>query len=183
MNNDNVSFPIINSTSLQKEDFVEWVNEIFYTRIKVPFIIVTSLSILFYTIVLVSLILGMRIVSFFYIVEVSVCLIIALCFRFLIPNALAQWRYSQSCFVNKDSSSKREVFFYKDHLELRAGDETLTRLSYTFIKKIYLSEHLFIIVFPKQVNCIVRLDGFSETDFQIIQTRIHREMGRTEVER
>ena len=87
MNNNDVIFPIINNKSLQREDFVEWANEIFYTRIKIPFIIVISFSILFYAIVLVSLVLGMRIVSFFYIAEVSVCLIIALCFRFLIPKA------------------------------------------------------------------------------------------------
>ena len=176
MNNNDVIFPIINNKSLQREDFVEWANEIFYTRIKIPFIIVISFSILFYAIVLVSFVLGMRIVSFFYIAEVSVCLIIALCFRFLIPKAFGQWRYSQSCLANQDSSSHREVFFYEDHLELRAGAETLTRLSYALIKKISLSEHLFIIVFPKRVNCIVRLDGFSETDFKIIQAQIHREI-------
>lgn len=73
MNNNDVIFPIINNKSLQREDFVEWANEIFYTRIKIPFIIVISFSILFYAIVLVSLVLGMRIVSFFLYCR-SVCL-------------------------------------------------------------------------------------------------------------
>lgn len=171
MDNRDIIFPIKNSKSLQKEDFMEWMYKVMEARIKVPFIIVVSLSTLFYAIVFVSLLLDMRIVSAFYIALVSVCLSIALCFRFLVPKALGELRYSQACLMGQENS--RVVLFYQDHLELRAGEETLTRLSYETIKKTDTSEHLFIIVFPKLVNCIVRRDGFSEADFRIVQAQIH----------
>lgn len=170
MNNNDNLFPIINNKRLQREDYIEWMTMVMDNRIKVPFIVVVSLSIVFYVLVLILLLLGMKTVSAFYIVLVSVCLIIALFFRLIIPGALGQLRYSQACLTNKDS--RRTVIFYEDHLELKAEDEILTSLCYAIIKKTMVSNHLFIIVFPKMVNCVVRLDGFSEIDLKIIQTQI-----------
>lgn len=174
MNNNDNLFPIINNKRLQREDYIEWMTVVINNRIKVPFIVVVSLSIVLYVLVLIQLLLGMKTVSAFYIVLVSVCLVIALCFRLIIPRALGQLRYSQACLASNDSG--RTVIFYEDHLELKAEDEILTSLSYAIIKKTMVSDHLFIIVFPKMVNCVVRLDGFSKLDLKIIQEKIRSEI-------
>lgn len=170
MNSNNIEFPIINNKNLQEEDFIEWMNEIIRARIKVPFIIVISLSVLFYAIVLLSVLLRMKVVSVFYIALVSICLLIALFFRYIMGRLLGRLRYNQYCLSRNECAGAS--VFYKDCLEIRAGNETVTRLSYADIRKTILTEHLFIIVFPHLTNCIVRRDGFSKNDFEIVKTWI-----------
>ena len=168
MNND--VFPIINNKNLRKEDFIEWTNEIFRSRIKIPFIVVIVLSVIFYIILIVSFIMGIKAVSSFYIILVSVCMLIALCFRFFIPNILGKWRYAQFSLANINSYH-RSVVFFEDCLDLRAEDKILSRLPYKMIQNISFTKHLLIINFPQLVACIVRFDGFSKNELSTIQNK------------
>lgn len=170
MNNNNIEFPIIYNEKLEKEDFVEWMTEVMRARIKKPFIAVVILSILFYAIVAMSLIMNVKTVSSFYIILVSVCLVIALFFRNAVGNLLGNLRYKQYCLAN--NSSKSIVAFYEERLEIKVGEEVVTVLKYSDITKIVFTKHLLIIVFPHLTNCIVRQDGFTEDDFEIVQAYV-----------
>ena len=55
----------VNNVPLRERDFIEWMDEIMSARIKVPFVIVVSLSAFFYAIVLASIILKMKVVACF----------------------------------------------------------------------------------------------------------------------
>lgn len=170
MRYDNISFPIENKETLQREDFIEWMTAIMVSRIQIPFRVVVGASMAFYGIILLQLLLGMRLVSVFYIMEVSVCLAIALFFRFVVPNVLGRLRYRQACFTSK--GSQKSILFYEDHLELKAEDTQLTALPYTMVKKMTVSKHLLILVFPHMVHCVARKDGFSGNALEAIQAQI-----------
>ena len=164
----------VNNLPLRESDFIEWMDEVMSARIKVPFVIVVSASVLFYAIVLVSALLNMKVVSSTTIVVVSVCLLIALFFRYAVSRLLGRLRYNQYRLSRNECNGT--TVFCKDHLELRAGDEIITRLAYSNIKKIALTENLIIISFPHLTNCVVRRDGFTEKDFEIILEQIKGEM-------
>lgn len=164
----------VNNLPLRERDFIEWIDEVMSARIKVPFVIVISVSILFYGIVLVSVLLDMKVVSPIYIVLVTVCLLIALFFRYVVSRLLGRLRYNQYSLSRNECHGA--TAFYKDHLELRAGNETITQIAYSNIKKIALTENLIIISFPHLTNCVVRREGFTEKDFEIIMERIKGEI-------
>lgn len=164
----------VNNLPLRERDFIEWIDEVMSARIKVPFVIVISVSVLFYAIVLVSVLLKMKVVSPIYIVLVTVCLLIALFFRYAVSRLLGRLRYNQYCLSRNECHGT--TAFYKDHLELRAGNETITQITYSEIKKIALTENLIIISFPHLTNCVVRRDGFNEKDFEIIMEQIKGEI-------
>ena len=72
----------VNNLPLRERDFIEWMDELMSARIKVPFVIVVSVSALFYAIILASVLLNMKVVSPFLVAVVSGCLLI--CFVFSI---------------------------------------------------------------------------------------------------
>lgn len=159
----------VNNLPLQESDFIEWMDEVIKARTKVPFVVI-SVSILFYGFVLVCAFLDMKAVSSIYIVLVTACLLIALLLRYTVSRPLGRLRYNQ--YSLSRSECHRTIVFYKDHLELRAGNETITRLAYSNIKKIALTKNLLIISFPHLTNCVARRDGFAEKDFNIIMEHI-----------
>ena len=165
----------VNNVPLRERDFIEWMDEIMSARIKVPFVIVVSLSAFFYAIVLASIILKMKVVAPFYIILVSVCLLIALFFRYAVSRLIGRLRYNQ-CRLSRNECQGTTAF-YKDHLELRVGNEIITRLAYSDIRKVALTENLIIISFPHLTNCVVRRDGFTEKDFETILETIHKVIG------
>lgn len=160
----------VNNLPLRERDFIEWMDELMSARIKVPFVIVVSVSALFYAIILASVLLNMKVVSPFLVAVVSGCLLIALFFRYAVSRLLGRLRYNQYCLSRNECPGA--TAFYIDHLELRAGNEIITRLAYSNIKKITLTEDLIIISFPHLTNCVVRRDGFTEKDFEIILEQI-----------
>jgi hypothetical protein len=174
MNNNNIALPITNSKTLQKEDFIERMNEIISKRIKIPFAIVLIFTSLFYIMAFVFALLGIKTVSIWYVLIVSTCLIIALFVKYGLSTVLGQLRYNQYSLTR--SGSNRAIVFYKDYLELKVGNEAITTLPFVTIRKTILTEHLYIISFPNMVSCAVRRDGFTENDFEIIQARINNEI-------
>lgn len=171
MNHNDMERPIIYNKPLQKEDFIEWMNEMVRKRIKIPFTVVLIFTALFYILFLVLTILGMRTVSIWYVILVSICFITALFFQYGMPRILGQLRYNQYCFTR--SNVNRTIVFFEDYLELKVGNEQITSLPYGNIRKTAFTEHLYVMAFPNYVQCIVRQDGFSENDFNIIQERIN----------
>lgn len=164
----------VNNLPLREKDFIEWMDKIIRARTKVFFIIGVSVSALFYALILVSVLLDMKTVSPIYIVLVTVCFLVALFSRYGISRLLGRLRYNQYCLSRNENHGL--AAFYKDHLELRAGNEVITSLAYSNINKITLTENLMIISFPHLTNCVVRRDGFTEKDFEIILEHIKSEI-------
>jgi len=164
----------VNNLPLRERDFIEWMDKVTKKRTKVPFIIGVSVSALFYALILVSVLLNMKTVSTIYIILVTVCLLIILFSRYGVSRWIGRLRYNQYCLSRNENHGL--AAFYKDHLELRAGNEVMTRLAYSNIEKITLTENLMIISFPHLTNCVVRRDGFTEKDFETVLEHIKSEM-------
>lgn len=163
-----------NNLPLREKDFIEWMDEIISIRTKVPFVATVSLCALFYAVVLASFLLNRKAVSSVYIILVSVCLVIALFFRYAISRLLGRLRYKQYRLCRNGCCGT--TAFYQDHLELKAGNEIIARLSYHDIQKIALTENLIILSFPHLTSCVVRRDGFTEKDCEKVMAQIKREI-------
>lgn len=160
----------INDLPLRESDFTECMDELLGARIKTPFVIVVIFSALFYAIALASVLLNMQILSLLYVAIVSLSLLVALFFRYSVSKFLGRLRYKQYCLAK--NNCHQATVFYKDHLEIRAGNEIITQLAYSYIRKVLLTENLIIITFPYLSNCIVRRDGFTEKEFESILKNI-----------
>ena len=160
----------INDLPLRESDFTECMDELLGARIKTPFVIVVIFSALFYAIALASVLLNMKIVSMLYVAIVSLSLLVPLFFRYSVSKFLGRLRYKQYCLAK--NNCHQATVFYKDHLEIRAGNEIITQLAYSYIRKVLLTENLIIITFPYLSNCIVRRDGFTEKEFESILKNI-----------
>ncbi len=172
MNNDILA---INSQKLKEHDLVEWQYAVMTNSAKAAFVIVAAGTAIIFIAALIAKFLQINIVSISTLTLIAICFLVAIFCRFVCPNLLGKLRYKQYCATH---NSKGRVVFYADHLETMVGDETVQKLFYTDIKRIIVSENLYIMTFPHLIHCIVRRDGFSSENFDIVQKSL-KEYGKT----
>ena len=64
------------------------------------------------------------------------------------------------------------MVFYMDRFERMVGDEIIQTFLYSDVKGTLLSNHLYIILLPHLVYCVVRRDGFSPEGLNAVQKRM-----------
>lgn len=101
------------------------------------------------------------------------CLPTASVYYFVFPKWLGILRYRQYETTN---NQQRDIAFFKDHFEIRVNDINTGSYLYTFIRRIIISENLYIIMLPNMVVLPVRLVAIPEEKWNIIQRCISTAM-------
>lgn len=101
------------------------------------------------------------------------CLPTASVYYFVFPKWLGILRYRQYETTN---NQQRDIAFFKDHFEIRVNDINTGSYLYTFIRRIIISENLYIIVLPNMVVLPVRHVAIPEEKWNIIQRCINTAM-------
>lgn len=101
------------------------------------------------------------------------CLPTASVYYFVFPKWLGILRYRQYETTN---NQQRDIAFFKDHFEIRVNDINTGSYLYTFIRRIIISENLYIIVLPNMVVLHVRHVAIPEEKWNIIQRCINTAM-------
>lgn len=104
------------------------------------------------------------------------CLPTASVYYFVFPKWLGILRYRQYETTN---NQQRDIAFFKDHFEIRVNDINTGSYLYTFIRRIIISENLYIIVLPNMVVLPVRHVAIPEEKWDIIQQHINAGMAAT----
>lgn len=107
------------------------------------------------------------------------CLPTASVYYFVFPKWLGILRYRQYETTN---NQQRDIAFFKDHFEIRVNDINTGSYLYTFIRRIIISENLYIIMLSNMVVLPVRHVAIPEEKWNIIQRCISTAMVRTIVE-
>ena len=101
------------------------------------------------------------------------CLLVASVFYFTVPKWLGILRYRQYETTN---NKPRSVAFYTDHFEMQVNGENTGSYLYAFVKRIIISENLYIIVLPNLVVLPIRHGAIPEEKWNIIQQCINSAM-------
>lgn len=101
------------------------------------------------------------------------CLPTASVYYFVFPKWLGILRYRQYKTTN---NQQRDIAFFKDHFEIRVNDINTGSYLYTFMRRIIISENLYIIMLPNMVVLPVRLVAIPEEKWNIIQRCINTAM-------
>lgn len=104
------------------------------------------------------------------------CLPTASVYFFIFPKWLGILRYRQH---ETTKNQQRDVAFFTDHFEIKANGVNTGSYLYAFIKRIIISENLYIIMLPNMVVLPVRHMAIPEEKWYIIQQHINAAMATT----
>ena len=102
-----------------------------------------------------------------------ICLLIASIFYFAFPKWIGKLRYRQ---YETSNNKPRSVAFYTDHFEMRINGVNTGNYLYAFIRRIIISENLYIIVLPNMVVLPIRHSTIPDEKWNIIQQYINTAM-------
>ncbi len=95
-------------------------------------------------------------------------LVFCICYS-IFPQWIGGLRYRK---FKSNNGHLREIAFFSDHFELRINALNSEDCLYADIKRIVISENLYIIVLPKWILLPIRHTVFSEEQWRIIHQRI-----------
>lgn len=102
-----------------------------------------------------------------------ICLPTASVYYFVFPKWLGILRYRQYETTN---NQQRDVAFFMEHFEMRVNGVNTGSYLYAFIRRIIISENLYIIVLPNMVVLPIRHVAIPEEKWNIIQQCINTAM-------
>ncbi len=102
-----------------------------------------------------------------------ICLPTASVYYFVFPKWLGILRYRQ---YENSNNQQCDIAFFIDHFEMRVNNISTGSYLYAFIKRIIISENLYIIVLPNMVVFPIRHVAIPEEKWSMIQQCINTAM-------
>lgn len=165
---------VVNTPTLQEKDFIECQRALFGKR-----------SAFLYTVAAVCCVAALGVYSVAkqmgigsrlpieMMLTLLLCLLVASVFYFAVPKWIGILRYRQYKTANNKPMS---VAFYADHFEMRINGVNTGSCLYAFIRRIIISENLYIIVLSNLVVLPVKHSAIPEEKWNVLQQCINTAM-------
>ena len=165
---------VVNELTLRKKDFVECQKALFGKRSAFLYTVVTVCCVAALGVYGIAKQMGIgNSLPIGMMLTLLLCLLVASIFYFIVPKWIGILRYRQYETTN---NKPRSVAFYTDHFEMRINGVNTGNYLYAFIRRIIISENLYIIVLPNMVVLPIRHSTIPEEKWNIIQQYINTAM-------
>jgi len=165
---------VVNDLTLRKKDFVECQKALFGKRSAFLYTVVTVCCVAALGVYGIAKQMGIgNSLPIGMMLTLLLCLLVASIFYFIVPKWIGILRYRQYETTN---NKPRSVAFYTDHFEMRINGVNTGNYLYAFIRRIIISENLYIIVLPNMVVLPIRHSTIPEEKWNIIQQYINTAM-------
>ena len=165
---------VVNDLTLRKKDFVECQKALFGKRSAFLYTVVTVCCVAALGVYGIAKQMGIgNSLPIGMMLTLLLCLLVASIFYFIVPKWIGILRYRQYETTN---NKPRSVAFYTDHFEMRINGVNTGNYLYAFIRRIIISENLYIIVLPNMVVLPIRHSTIPDEKWNIIQQYINTAM-------
>ncbi len=169
MCSENQEIIAINEKALQKSDFIEIWKKVLYTgALRIPMILLIIISAYYLLMFIWGLFLGR--LEFFMLILACVCWL----FLIVLPYTKGKLSYKQHLTMTEGGSVPRKTVFYGDNFEILINNAVTSRFRYSQVKKTAVTKNCYLFYLPNRIFHFVRLDGFTQEEFDAVRKRIDR---------